>query len=268
MSTQKGSKPAQPDKKMKILMLHGYTQSGPLFHKKTRALEKLLIKTLAPSSILPELIYPSAPVNLRPQDIPGYVFPEGDDGPDPDAKTDAWAWFRKDDATDTYLHFDEGMSAVSDAIRDAGGIDAILGFSQGAAVAVLVAAALESGREPPAGPAGEWARRLREANSVRDRGVTDLLFAVSYCGFFAPMDSFRWCYDPVIQTPTLHVIGGLDTIVEESRSRGLVDRTRDPLVVVHPGGHHVPVAKEWAMPLLGFVKQHSEEKVGGEQEAE
>ncbi|KAG4415009.1 hypothetical protein IFR04_011830, partial [Cadophora malorum] len=32
-------------RKLKILMLHGYTQSGPLFHAKTRALEKLLTKS-------------------------------------------------------------------------------------------------------------------------------------------------------------------------------------------------------------------------------
>lgn len=200
----------------------------------------------------PTLVYPTAPINLRPQDIPGYTPPEGTD---PAAKTDAWAWFRKDDATGTYRGLDEGMASLAEAVKAAGGVDAVLGFSQGGAVAGLVAAALETGRrDVPPGPENDWARALREANANKP-----LRFAVSYSGFYATPNSLAWCYDPTVVTPTLHVLGGLDTIVEESRSRGLVDRCVDPTVVVHPGGHHVPVSKEWAMALVAFVKKHAED---------
>lgn len=200
------------------------------------------------------MIYPTGPNNLRPQDIPGYLGPAGDE--EEQTKSDTWAWYRKDDATGVYRFLDEGMATVAEAIRDAGGIDGVCGFSQGGAMAGLVAAGLEVSRPAPDGPSGDWARKLREAN-----GGKPVKFAVAYSGFYAPPESLAWCYDPHITTPTMHVLGGLDTVVDESRSRALVDRCVDPVLLVHPGGHHVPVSKEWAMPLAGFIKQHTEGKV-------
>lgn len=230
--------------------LAGYTQSGPVFRAKTRALEKLLAKTLAPISLLPVLSYPTGPIRLSAADIPGYVPPA--EPREDDFQPDTWAWFRKDDASGAYRQLKEGMETIAQAIRDAGGIDAVCGFSQGGAMAAAVAAALETERTLPEGEAGVWAQGLREAN-----GGKPLQFAISYSGFFGTVDELKWCYEPKIKTPTLHYIGSLDTVVEESRTQGLVDRCVDPLVLVHPGGHHVPVSKEWVMPLAGFVKQHA-----------
>lgn len=251
-------KPPANKKEIKILMLHGYTQSGPLFRSKTRALEKLLTKALAPIALHPTLIYPTAPNRLSPRDIPGFLASQ--DEPDEvdldDAEqSDAWAWFRKDEASGEYRFFDEGMQTLADVIREEEGVDGVIGFSQGGAVAGFVAAALEPGRKVPEGAQGDWARKLREAN-----GGKGLKFGVSYSGFYAPIESLSWCYEPKIKTPLLNVVGSLDTVVEESRSQGLVDRCEDGPVVIHPGGHYVPVSKEWVMALAGFVKQHTEEK--------
>lgn len=241
----------------KLTNPQGYTQSGAVFRAKTRALEKMVAKALAPISLLPTLIYPTGPNRLRPQDIPGYQPPAdgGQGGEDGDQEYDWWAWWRKDEASGEYRFFDEGMATIADAIRDAGGVDGVLGFSQGGAVAGVVAAALESGRTPPEGPGGDWARKLREANDGRP-----LKFAVPYSGFYCPIDRLKWCYEPKIATPTLHVIGSLDTVVDETRTQGLVDRCQNPLVLTHPGGHYVPVARDWVMPLAGFIKQHAEGK--------
>ncbi|KAG6040824.1 hypothetical protein E4U41_006995, partial [Claviceps citrina] len=98
-----------------------------------------------------------------------------------------------------------------------------------------------------------WVRRLREANGGRPAR-----FAVSYSGFWAPVASLQFLYEPRIGTPMMHYLGSLDTVVDEGRSRALVERCVDATVVVHPGGHHVPVSKEWAMPLAGFIKQHAQ----------
>ncbi|KAG7416054.1 hypothetical protein ACKAV7_005980 [Fusarium commune] len=236
---------------VKILMLHGYTQSGALFRAKTRALEKTLVKLLNPISLLPVFLYATGPNRLSPEDIPGYQPPEE---PQPeDYQPDTWAWFRKDEATGNYRLFDEGMATVGQAIREAEGIDAVCGFSQGGAMAALVAAALEPERTLPEGKEGDWARGLREANSGRA-----LKFVISYSGFWATPDSVQFCYEPKIKTPSLHFLGSLDTVVDESRSRALTDRCQDPLVLVHPGGHHVPVSKQWAAPLAGFIKEHGQ----------
>lgn len=231
----------------------GYTQSGPLFHAKTRALEKLVTKALAPVPLVPVLVYPTGPNRLHPRDIPGYQPPPVDDDADADHQPDTWAWFRKHEATGTYRFLAEGMATVAGAIREAGGVDAVCGFSQGAAMAAIIAAALEPDRPVPDGPDGEWALALRDANAGRP-----LKFAVSYSGFFGPVDALKWCYEPKLRTPTLHYVGSLDTIVDEKRTQALIDRCQDPVVVVHPGGHHVPVAREWATPLAGFIRQHAQ----------
>jgi fermentation-respiration switch protein FrsA (DUF1100 family) len=234
----------------------GYTQSGPLFHAKTRALEKLLVKHLAPLGFAPALLYPTAPNRLSPRDIPGYLA-SADGSTAADEEMDSWAWWRRDEASGTYRFLDEGFSHLAAAVREAGGVDGVIGFSQGGAAAAMLAAALEPSRAVPdaTGPYGwEWVRALRQANGARP-----LRFAVSYSGFFAPVKELGWLYEPKVATPTLHFLGGLDTVVDERRSRGLVERCEDPVVVVHPGGHYVPVNKEWVVPLVGFIMKYCKE---------
>lgn len=144
------------------------------------------------------------------------------------------------------------MTHLARAIREdaRGAVDGVVGFSQGGAVAGVLASALEGAREGEA----EWAGVLREANGGRP-----LRFAVVYSGFFAVPEDLRWVYEPRVRTPTLHFIGSLDTVVDEGRGRGLVARCEDPVVVVHPGGHYVPVSKEWVTPLVGFVRRWCED---------
>ncbi|RDA95271.1 hypothetical protein CP533_3477 [Ophiocordyceps camponoti-saundersi (nom. inval.)] len=254
MSTSTTAATATSQREIKILMLHGYTQSGPLFRAKTRAVEKLLVKFLSPASLRPTLIYPTAPNRILLRDIPGFLdSPVGSAESEDERQPDAWAWFRKDEVSGAYRFLAEGMAVIANAIREARGVDAVCGFSQGGAVAALVAAALEPKRlVAEDGPDAAWVADLRDANDGRP-----LRFAVSYSGFFAPNDALKWCYHPKIETPTLHYIGSLDTVVDENRTYGLVERCQDPVVVVHPGGHHVPVAREWVMPLASFVTQHA-----------
>ncbi|KAF6794981.1 dihydrofolate reductase [Colletotrichum sojae] len=255
-------KPANAKKEIKILMLHGFTQSGNLFRFKTRALEKLMAKSLAPFNILPVLTYPTGPNRLSPRDVPGYEQENAE--ADDSAELDAWSWWRKDDPSGSYRHLDLGVRAAAAAIREAGGdVDGVLGFSQGGAFAALLTAMLELPHREVPEDFKPWVEELREAN-----GGKPLRFAVVYSGFFATPEELKWAYEPKIRTPSLHMIGSLDTVVEESRSQGLVERFEDPTVVVHPGGHYVPIAKQWAMPLIGFIKKAADQKAAEESVAE
>lgn len=146
------------------------------------------------------------------------------------------------------------MHAVADAIRAHGGVDAVVGFSQGGALAALVASVLEHPHRTPPPHHAEWASAVREANGNRP-----LRFALIYSGFFLPVEELSWCYDPPVHTPTLQYIGGLDTVVDEGRSRGLVERCAEPIVAAHPGGHYVPISREWVMPAAGFMKRFVDE---------
>ncbi|KAK4186338.1 putative seine hydrolase [Podospora australis] len=258
------AKPKPTKREVKILMLHGYTQSGPLFRAKTRALEKLLAKALSPINLVPALIYPTAPNRLYPKDIPGYQPPSSSETEDAENEIDSWAWFRKDEATSEYRLFKEGMLSLASSISEAGGgIEGVIGFSQGGCIASVLASALETEREVGNEESKEWVEKLREAN-----GGERLKFAVIYSGFWAVPESLSsWLYQPKVKTPTLHYLGGLDTVVDESRSLGLVERCEEPKhVLTHPGGHYVPVSKEWVMPLAGFVKKSLEDAAPSQKE--
>ncbi|KAK5257837.1 Family of serine hydrolases 3, partial [Exophiala xenobiotica] len=77
---------------IKVLMLHGYTQNGPLFHAKTRAMEKHLQKAFPGIS----LSYPTGPLRLRPRDVPGFD-PTSSEDPD---SLEAYGWWRRADTSD------------------------------------------------------------------------------------------------------------------------------------------------------------------------
>jgi hypothetical protein len=97
------SSTTDPSRKLRILMLHGYTQSGPLFHAKTKALEKSLAKAFPPAPAPGHLAthpggislhYPTAPIKLETHDIPGF---DGANVQQEDSEAYGW-WRRKGDA--------------------------------------------------------------------------------------------------------------------------------------------------------------------------
>lgn len=224
-----------------------------------------MAKHLATINITPTLIYPTAPNRLRPSDIPGFQ-PANEEAGD-DEETDSWAWWRRNDATGAYRLLNEGLSSLAATIKSSGPIDAVMGFSQGGCAASLVTAALEEPHRPvPVNSLGydwEWVEALRTAN-----GGHPLKFAVIYSGFFAPPEELRWLYEPMIETPSLHFIGSLDTVVDETRSQALVERFVKPTVMVHQGGHHVPVSKQWSNPLIGFLQKMCSNEVKKDEKEE
>lgn len=250
---------------LKILMLHGYTQSGALFHAKTRALEKLLGKNF-PAGKSPisasypggvKLIYPTGPLRLLPADIPGY---SGDyDSTD----NDNWAWWKRDMSNGEYVSLNLGLQTIREAIDAEGGVDAVMGFSQGAAAASMVTSLLEPGRKEAFSEHEKKGGVAYPKEFLTSEGEVfhpPLKFAVIYSGFYAPHELYRAFYEPKMNTDMVHFIGTMDTLVEEGRSVALADANEKSVIARHPGGHFVPVNKEMAGVLIGFVKQTCGEK--------
>ncbi|EXJ86180.1 dihydrofolate reductase [Capronia coronata CBS 617.96] len=250
----------------RVLMLHGYTQSGPSFHAKTRALEKHLQKALPGIS----LSYPTAPLQLKPSEIPGF---DPSTSEDPDI-IEAYGWWRKSDSDPPeYDGLDQGLETVAKVIEAEGPFDGVIGFSQGAALAAMVASLLEGDSRK---------RAFEKAQSKSPLAIPfpaafarlshpPLKFCISYCGFIAPGERYRGFYeDPKIQTPVCHFIGSLDSVVDEMRTEALVQATGGPektQVVTHPGGHFVPNRKQYLDTVATFIKQNMLSKDGeGEKE--
>ncbi|KAI5845947.1 serine hydrolase FSH [Tricharina praecox] len=227
---------------MNLLFLHGYTQSGPLFSAKTKAVQKALTKSLGADTTLH---FPTAPIKLSPADIPGDAV--ADDAAD----LEAYAWWRRATPTSAYTGLPETFLFISSYLDTHGPFDGVIGFSQGAAFAAILAAILEKGRKRP-----------EEFTTSHP----PLKFAVCYSGFRAP-DMYREWYEPSIETKVLHVIGSLDTVVDEERSLELMKACvdGDKRTVYHPGGHYLPAQKPMVNALVGFilssVKEEKKEEI-------
>lgn len=272
---------ATTPRKLKILMLHGFTQSGPLFHAKTRALEKNLEKHF-PAAPKPghlpnypggvELHYPTAPIKLSVSDIPGHDV-DGASAANADDDPEAYAWWRRKGDAEPYYYegMERGFETVASVLKEQGPFDGCIGFSQGAAAAGMVASLLEPGRRE-AFEAAQLKGGMRYPDSfTEDTGfVTDVVhpalkFAVSYSGFGASTNAlYQAFYEPKIATPMLHFLGSVDTVVEEKRSLRLVDAcvtgrgVEDGVarVVYHPGGHFLPSSqKQYVAALVAFIRE-------------
>ena len=290
-STPTTTSPTLPH--LRILLLHGYTQTPTLFRHKTSALTKHLSRSL-PSHTL-AFTYVCGPHKLSPADNPAFTpaTPAEEEAPE------AYGWWRRKDIHHNdsengggggngkveivYEGLEEGLGAVAKAIREEGPFDGVVGFSQGAACAGMLASLLEGrGRKEAFEKAAEEEEEGRmgypssflSSEDDDDKGVDGfvqgpLKFAVCYSGFRAPGKRYAAFYEPRIQTPILHVLGQLDVVVDEVRARALVSACEggEGRVVVHPGGHFVPSQKPWLDAVVGFVRGCVEGKEGkGEKE--
>lgn len=246
---------------LKILMLHGYTQSSTLFRAKSAALAKFIKKSFPSYAV--SICYPTAPHRLRMPDLPGYESQSlekesGLDAPG-EEEIEAFAWFRRRDESDPpeYLGLEDGLGALAKVLSEEGPFDGVIGFSQGAAMAAMIASLLEPNR---ADSFTHFTKVASESDGCEIIGGIPfpssfgppnlshppLKFAICYSGFRAPGPRYRAFYEhPPIRTPVLHILGSLDAVVVESRSRALIDACegsseQDGTVVWHPGGHFVP----------------------------
>ncbi|KAK9468357.1 serine hydrolase FSH [Lipomyces arxii] len=209
----------------KVLFLHGYTQSGTLFSKKSAALRKALIKLGFSAH------YPTAPIKLS---VP--------DSADPEERAeiqgqgideDSFGWWVLDNEKQDYVGLDKTFAYLADYVRTEGPFVGVVGFSQGAALAGMLCSQLST--LVPETPA--------------------LKFAVLYSGFKSKLPQHQYMYTPRLTTPTLHVLGSVDTVVSEERSRWLIDACADDsrTVFTHPGGHFVPSSKDALTVVCNWV---------------
>ncbi|EAW09255.1 alpha/beta hydrolase [Aspergillus clavatus NRRL 1] len=264
--------PRQP---LKLLMLHGYTQSGPLFYAKSRALIKHLTKAFPLHDV--SASYPTGPARLNPADIPGYEPPaerSPADQQQEDEKIEAYGWYRRSDAAESplYVGLEDGLAAIAKVLRDEGPFDGVIGFSQGAAMAAMVASLLEPGRkeafahfaDPEVASHGAGLKQpvasIPYPASFAQIVHPPLKFAVCYSGFRSPGPRYRSFYEnPPIQTPVLHVLGSLDAVVDDTRSRALIEACagnpeEEGKVVWHPGGHFLPSQRPYLDAAVMFIR--------------
>lgn len=186
--------------RLRILVLHGFTQSGTRLATRMRKLERALAD-------IAELVYLDAPHTLDPTPAEQARL-EAEFGAVPDA-SHRRAWWHASEDQRVYAGWEDAIRLVDTHLP----IDGVLGFSQGAALAGLVAA-LRSDR---------------------------IRFAICISGFPSRADAHRMLTIPgSIDLPSLHVYGERDAWIAPERTRALAACFVAPRIVSHAGGHFFP----------------------------
>ncbi|OJJ42802.1 hypothetical protein ASPZODRAFT_28887 [Penicilliopsis zonata CBS 506.65] len=243
------------ERKFRILMLHGYAQSASLFRIKTRLLREQILDSFPPA------LYDEYPGGIE------YLFPDGavslstnsKDSGDDDHEDGMRAWWLNLDDTSRYTFLNETIASLPTYLNHTP-IDALIGFSQGGALAVMLASLCEAAASSPS-----QARR----QSLRDQGIpvdaflnglpgqSPLRFVISLCGFRGTMDYYGSLYPAVgLTTPSLHAMGVFDSMIAGPKSQELVASFQSPQVVHYYGGHFIPRDRQTMQTIVAFIKAH------------
>jgi hypothetical protein len=183
---------------LRVLCLHGYHGTGAILRRQMAALASSL-----PANI--EFVYFDAP-----------SLALGDFG-----------WWHEG-----FSGWERARDWIVGRLSDGPRIDGLFGFSQGAALAGLLAAL----RESPRVPSG-----------------FDFGFAIMVGGFTSFLPQHADLFPRPLTIPSVHVIGRSDGIVPRSDSLKLASRFTDPLVLEHNGGHIIPGDRAVAEPIARFL---------------
>ncbi|OSC99607.1 FSH1-domain-containing protein [Trametes coccinea BRFM310] len=230
----------------KVLMLHGYAQNATIFSKRMGALRKTCGKDI-------EFVFVDAPHVLTPADL-AEAFQSSNESSSLDdlgaseaaaTQTDPAlaprGWWSVDAARTKTVGIEDSIMLLRDYLSK-DHYEGIFGFSQGAAMAAVVAALLEKPEtyppflvdgKPPHPP---------------------LTFCISAAGFRPHSPLCDAIFLPSYATPTLHILGRNDVIVVEERARTLIDVSSNARVEYHDGGHFVPSKANWRNFLKAYMK--------------
>ncbi|KAK2463044.1 hypothetical protein APHAL10511_004699 [Amanita phalloides] len=230
-----------------VLALHGFTQNANVFNKRLGALRKECGKDI-------ELVFVDAPIILQPVDLAAWssqntalltsfaesgLLEVSTGAEDPALIPRAW-WKANKERT-IYAGIEESILVIRDVLKKRT-FDGVIGFSQGAAFAAVVAALLERPHlYPPF---------LIDGESPHP----PLQFCIAISGYKPGGDICERIFTPSYATPTLHVLGKTDVVVVEERSRNLIAVSSKQRVEEHTGGHFVPSKGSWRKFLVEYMK--------------
>lgn len=217
----------QPTAKLRVLCLHGYQQNGAIFREKSGGFRSSLKKYF-------DFVFMTAPHSVELQQTNGAGGALADTVP-----VDFRGWWYVPECYNTkevkdFEGFEESVQAVVDFAKNEGPFDGLLGFSQGATLAFLIAA-------------------------LRQKGVVDIdfKFLILICGFPSRYPEHQELNKVALRNlPCLHVYGQTDKIISHELSAKLVHSfDKDKVVVIeHPGGHMMPNLSKYRTATNEFLE--------------
>ncbi|XP_062572307.1 esterase OVCA2-like isoform X1 [Saccostrea cucullata] len=218
---------------LKILCIHGYRQNDQTFRERTGAFRKIIKKFSDP-------VFISAPNLVPPLDK------NDEDGATDNNDQRGW-WFSSpddqymaQDYTDCCKGYQESLDTIERAFIEQGPFDGVLAFSQGAAMASLICGLKE---KDPDGP-------------------FQFDFVILVAGFKSRQKQHESLYEKPITTPSLHVFGDSDRVIQKEMSEDLLQYFVNPRVLTHSGGHFIPVSSKEKKVYIEFLQPFLDRKKG------
>jgi len=216
----------------RVLALHGHSHSGRLLKRKLAFLEAALSSEI-------EFVFLDAPHVLHYTDLPDTSAATCSPVDSLDYVTARRAWWFDEQKADDAHNIVASLAYVKDVLETRGPFHGIVGFSQGGAMALLVAGLLEYPDHCP------------HFRNIKHRPFE---FAVCVAGhvvpnplFFTPMD---------MRTPTLFIQGLNDATTVPEWTCHLLRRFEPGMLRIefHEGGHFVPRKPIWKTFLTEYFK--------------
>ncbi|KAF8462359.1 serine hydrolase FSH [Kalaharituber pfeilii] len=264
---------------MKILMLHGYGQSGTIFEAETAPLRKAILSRY-PSTEFDFLTGPHRADSLLDGNSDNVASSQSDPDSAKPAPSNApftrAGWLpsaikrgcteltpdQRAGIIDTLRFLSTALNSTTEPY------DGIICFSQGASVGVAIASLLEKHHAPPAASSSDLIDI--DALVVKSAFTTHhppLKFVVSISGFVAPpcFPGLEYIYSEKVKTPVLHVLGKIDDHLREEEMLALIrmcegsagetsgfDGESDR-VIWWDGGHYVPGKRSVMEKVVKFI---------------
>ncbi|KAJ1663412.1 Ovarian cancer-associated protein 2 [Coemansia sp. RSA 1813] len=224
----------------RVLCLHGYTQNAKKFRDRTGPFRRNMKRRM-------EMVYITAPIEAT-------EFQNTDEElvEDEGLSSAAW-WNRGDPKQPAWEGIKQSTQAVVQAMKEHGPFDGIVGFSQGAGMAAIIAALMHASQSQDTAYDSDVRALI---DSVRP--LQALKFAFFFAGFYPDVPQFDALIKGAgrIVVPSLHMLGRTDLVVPMARGRELADRAfaGDAAVVMeHEGGHFVPCNAAWRTRYQEFL---------------
>ena len=198
----------------RVLCLHGYAMNRDWFHEWLSPIQQALIGSA--ELIIPQagIVAPEAEVRAM-VDMFQVAMPEDKIGSGKN-----WCWYRATaDKPPVYQFFDETLNSLAQFYKSDGPFDGVLGWSQGAVVAAILAA-------------------LQAQDTKYNFGLKWMVL----CGGFLPGDEkVKKLFVEPLPYPSLHVVGQKESEVMMRRCQRLHAAFQHAEWLDTPAGHVMPI---------------------------
>lgn len=214
-------------------------------------LEKLIQRAVKPRNGV-EFVYPTGRFESASTDD---SFQERD-------QPGTYCWWQADNVDGVYPELESGLESVLSVLKDSGPFDGIIGFSQGGAMAGMIASLLDNSSGSRKHSFTNFQAHhggMRYPDAFTSLNHPRLKFVVSISGYASSHPAYRAFYEPPIRTPSLHLLGDSDNVVGKDAPMRLVKSFQasgpetSALVVWHPGGHYIPNEERELGPVVQFI---------------